>query len=88
MDSCKCTVCKRKIAPLMKALYMCRCQNIYCRVHLQDHPCEFDYKALFQEQMKEKLPVVVNPKVVKSTGSESKNQLDRKCPRLHLTHSI
>ena len=39
----RCNCCKTKINPLLKDMFRCKCENIYCRVHLYDHNCTYNY---------------------------------------------
>lgn len=58
-----CILCKKKINPLMKDMYICRCTGVYCRIHLQNHNCSFDYNEHFRKHMGKSLVKVVSPKV-------------------------
>lgn len=59
----KCCICKRKINHLLLDVYTCRCKNLYCKIHLHEHNCKFDYNKLFREQMKNKMFKVIKKKV-------------------------
>lgn len=49
----KCLSCNKKINMLLKDLHICRCKNFYCREHIIEHNCSFNYKQLFIEQNKD-----------------------------------
>jgi len=38
---------------LFKDLHICRCKNFYCREHMLNHSCSFNYKQFFVEQNKD-----------------------------------
>jgi hypothetical protein len=59
----KCKVCNRGITPLMIDIYTCRCDNIYCRMHLHDHGCTFDYHELWRKQTEKVMTKVVRQKI-------------------------
>jgi hypothetical protein len=57
----KCKICKSKIQKLfVKTMYTCRCKNIYCAAHINNHKCTFDYKKL-----EEKKTQFISEKVIK-----------------------
>ena len=58
-----CTVCNKKIKKVMKIMYTCRCQNVYCSSHLHDHDCTFDHKAEYRDQLRKEMPRVVANKL-------------------------
>ena len=45
-----CKVCKIRINPLMISMYKCKCNNVYCYVHLHEHACTFNYLEKFQQE--------------------------------------
>ena len=47
----KCFTCRKKIPPLLKDVYLCRCNKYYCGLHRHEHTCEFDH----HENQKSKL---------------------------------
>lgn len=61
----KCLICEKKLHKLMKDLHTCRCQGIYCRQHILDHSCSFDYKKMERENLSKTLPIVIPVKVEK-----------------------
>lgn len=60
-----CNLCKKKIPFLMNDIYSCRCDNNYCRLHIHDHNCTFNYYELWKKQTDKSLPKVVKQKVEK-----------------------
>ncbi len=60
-----CYICKKKIPIVYQSLHTCRCKNLYCKIHLIDHNCEFDYKLTAKEQILKSMPQVVASKVIK-----------------------
>jgi hypothetical protein len=49
----KCQLCNVKLPKLyIKTMHTCRCNGIYCRKHLFDHGCTFDYKKLLTKYSK------------------------------------
>jgi hypothetical protein len=65
MMKSKCSVCKKKINVLMKEIHTCRCQGVYCRIHLHDHNCTFNYHEMFCKNVEKNLPVVKKDRVEK-----------------------
>lgn len=64
--SVKCEVCNTKInSMLAEIINKCRCGSIFCRKHMVDHNCTFDYKELYTKQKKDELVVVKNDKIIK-----------------------
>ena len=53
----KCQICKKKINMMLRDLHICRCSNYYCRTHMHDHDCSFNYKELFIEQNRELIEI-------------------------------
>ena len=60
----KCKACNKRLNSMLKVMYICRCQNYYCQLHLYEHNCSFNYKHDFFEQNKELLEI--KPKKVES----------------------
>ena len=58
-----CKKCKKRIPPLMLDIHKCRCDNFYCRIHLYEHNCSFDYNEHYRKQLIEKLPKLVNSQI-------------------------
>jgi hypothetical protein len=64
--SIKCEVCNIKINKLLAELTnKCRCGNIFCKKHMLNHNCTFDYNKLYLIQKKEELITVKKDKVIK-----------------------
>ena len=62
----KCSLCSKKLKNiLIEVTGKCRCGNIYCREHITNHNCNFDYKKLYEKEKKNELIVVKKTKVVK-----------------------
>ena len=40
-----CQICNKKINTIYLSIYTCKCKNVYCSEHLQDHRCIYDYKS-------------------------------------------
>ena len=53
----RCKTCNKKINAMLKDMYICRCLDYYCILHLHEHNCKFNYKKEFIEQNKELLEI-------------------------------
>ena len=40
-----CQICNKKINSIYLSIYTCKCSNIYCSGHIQNHKCTYDYKS-------------------------------------------
>ena len=40
-----CQLCNKKINSIYISIYTCKCKNVYCSQHIQDHRCTYDYKS-------------------------------------------
>ena len=60
----KCKKCGGKISKLMVNIHKCRCKGIYCKQHLHDHDCTFNYNKVFQDKIAKDLAKVEPKKVV------------------------
>lgn len=54
----KCFNCECKIQNIYICIHTCRCKNIYCKKHLHNHDCSYDYNQMSKNQLTAKLPVV------------------------------
>jgi len=62
----KCSLCSKKLKNiLIEVTGKCRCGNIYCREHITNHNCNFDYKKLYEKEKENELIVVKKAKVIK-----------------------
>ena len=61
----KCCSCKKLIPPLMKDIYRCRCKKLFCKLHLHDHNCTFDYKEKFITTIKKSIVKIEKEKINK-----------------------
>jgi hypothetical protein len=50
-----CQICNKKINSIYLDLYTCKCSNIYCSGHIQDHKCNYDYKSQYMKILKDQL---------------------------------
>lgn len=57
----KCFMCRKMISTLLPDIFKCKCGHIYCRVHLYDHNCDFNYHEVYKEEME--LPLVIPKKI-------------------------
>lgn len=58
-----CQICFKKINSLMLDMHTCRCKNIYCRTHIHNHNCNFNYHSLWKSYAEKELTKIENPKV-------------------------
>ncbi len=58
---CYLETCNRKVPLAFQ--YECRCKNIYCRRHKNEHNCSYDYLGEHQNKIRENNPNVSRPKV-------------------------
>ena len=58
-----CQVCKTKINPLMISMYKCKCDNVYCYLHLHEHKCTFNYLEKFQKEYIKNNIKIIKPKI-------------------------
>lgn len=51
-----CDVCQKKIRPFLEEMNRCKCQKVYCNLHIHrgDHGCLFDYLKENQKQLEKK----------------------------------
>ncbi len=61
----KCMICDSKLRSLTIHINTCRCSGIYCRRHLHEHNCPYDYHELYRNQVEKILVPVIAEKVVK-----------------------
>jgi hypothetical protein len=40
-----CQICSKKINSIYLSIYTCKCKNVYCSEHIQNHKCTYDYKS-------------------------------------------
>jgi hypothetical protein len=59
----KCIICKKKINDIIKDIYLCKCNNIYCSNHTNNHNCTYDYQNDFKKHIKNNLPLVTFEKI-------------------------
>lgn len=48
----ECYICGKKIKPIYKQMYTCRCKGIFCSKHMHKHDCTVNYNHLFREDNK------------------------------------
>lgn len=61
----KCIVCYKKIPVIMEIVHICRCKGcscLYCKSHLHDHNCAFDYKEESKSNMINEMQIIVPDK--------------------------
>ena len=59
----KCKKCNRKLTLMAIQTGKCRCNNIYCKAHLNDHSCSFNYLEQSQNMIEKNNPTVIPAKV-------------------------
>ena len=59
----RCFTCNKKLKLVKSMQGKCRCENIYCGVHIQTHKCSFDYKTVQQKKLLEENPVIIADKL-------------------------
>lgn len=60
-----CLICKKKLKNIFISMHTCRCTGIYCHQHIIAHVCDFDYKTVRRQKLKESLVSVIPQKVLK-----------------------
>ena len=50
-----CQICNKKINSIYISIYTCKCKNVYCSEHMQNHRCTYDYKSDNITTMKKQL---------------------------------
>lgn len=60
---CALNDCKRNIP--LSLQFNCKCGVMYCRTHLHNHNCQFDYKEEHREQLKKDHPRLIVNKLQK-----------------------
>ena len=58
-ERCTTETCRKRTYAIMK----CRCGQIYCGLHLGNHSCTYDYRTEHQQDLSNKNPKVVAPKL-------------------------
>tara|TARA_Y100000389_G_C17377484_1_gene472455 strand:- start:357 stop:557 length:201 start_codon:yes stop_codon:yes gene_type:complete len=62
----KCSLCNKKLKNvLIEITGKCRCGEIFCREHISNHNCTFNYKKLYEKEKKNELIVIKKAKVEK-----------------------
>jgi hypothetical protein len=62
----RCKVCNKALNNIMlQTLHTCRCKGLYCREHIINHNCNFDYNKLYLEKTKDELVVIESDKITK-----------------------
>lgn len=59
----KCSICDKKIPPLMVDVYTCKCGNIYCPRHKLNHDCSWDFLQENQKRIRLQNPIISKPKI-------------------------
>lgn len=49
----------------MEKIYTCKCNEIYCREHMLNHNCSYNYKKLHSEYIKINNPIIMSDKIIK-----------------------
>ena len=49
MTKLRCKICDKKINSFYKQILTCKCENIFCKNHLSDHQCTYDYKKEYKK---------------------------------------
>lgn len=57
MDKCK--ECDKKLLYPLK----CKCNNIYCIIHLTRHKCDFDYHTNNKRKLENELKKITKPRI-------------------------
>lgn len=60
-NSCRCTLCARKVAIALRIA--CKCGNVYCTAHRIDHDCAFNYFEENKAKLESTITKVVVSKV-------------------------
>ena len=62
----RCHVCNKKVPTYLidTEVLKCRCNNIYCSVHIHKHECSFNYSELHKIYIKKQLPKVDSQKII------------------------
>tara|TARA_Y100000389_G_C16949256_1_gene265668 strand:- start:148 stop:348 length:201 start_codon:yes stop_codon:yes gene_type:complete len=64
--STRCNVCDKKLKNIFVEITgKCRCGNVFCKEHIINHNCTFDYKQLYVTEKKDELIIVKKDKVIK-----------------------
>lgn len=61
----RCLICNAKLSNLMVQMFTCRCEGIFCRKHMFEHNCQYDYVKDGREYLKQKMPLVKPEKISK-----------------------
>jgi hypothetical protein len=62
----RCKICKKKLHPLMKDVFTCKCKGIYCHNHRHSHNCSYDYIKERRDNLIKILPSIeVNKRLEK-----------------------
>lgn len=58
-----CFMCNKRLKLVQVATGRCKCENVYCKVHIHDHNCSYDFKVNNKSQLQTKMPVINHVKV-------------------------
>ena len=59
----RCRVCRARVLAYMVPVMTCKCQQIFCGVHIHDHSCTHDFHADTQKLLQTQNPVVKPPRL-------------------------
>lgn len=60
-----CNECNKPINKFYIDMLKCKCNNIFCSLHLHNHKCSFNYRENHKISIREKLPPLTHNKVIK-----------------------
>ena len=58
-----CFVCKKNLKLSQLTIGKCKCQKVFCKNHIHNHKCDYNYKENHQSQLHTNLQVVEFEKV-------------------------
>ena len=61
----KCSICEKKLNNVYEIIHKCKCNKTYCKIHKNDHDCDYDYKHNEKNRLKDKLIKITSTKIIK-----------------------
>lgn len=59
----RCCTCKTKISAYIAPAMTCKCNKLFCGVHIHEHNCTFDFHGEAQKLLETQNPVVKPPRL-------------------------
>ena len=58
-----CAICKKKLKLTQVTIGKCKCNEMFCNIHIHNHQCSYDFKKEHQSQLHTSIKLVEFTKV-------------------------